>query len=129
VATLFVLVSLAILIALAMFFWKQIGPGSGRAYGNRIARQIGLPRNTFWYLLENGADGTSMEILSALKGSGSDLHQAGVELGPTLQKGLKRLEARFGVQEIYEQAKPVVARLVASHEQKAARQADGPGKA
>ena len=44
------------------------------------------------------------------------LDQASIELGPILQRGIERLEARFGPQEMYDMAKPIVARLVVRSE-------------
>lgn len=115
---LIIVVNLAILVAIAFFFWKRFGAGSGRGFGNAIAKHIGLPRNTFWYLLDNGAKGSPLKMLVALEKSGVGLDQASRELGPSLQRGLERLEARFGTQQIYEAAKPIVARLVAESAQR-----------
>lgn len=111
--------SVGLLLALAAFFWSRYGPGSGRAFGNKIAKHNGIPKNTFWYLLDNGAKGSALDILTGLEKSGADLEQASVELGPVLQGGLKRLETRFGPQSIYEVAKPIISRLVATHEKNA----------
>lgn len=118
-AYLVILGSVGLLLALAAFFWSRYGPGSGRAFGNKIAKHNGIPRNTFWYLLDNGAKGSALDILMGLEKSAADLEQASVELGPTLQRGMERLEARFGPQSIYEVAKPIISRLVASSEKNA----------
>lgn len=111
---LIVFINLLILAGLGVFFWKRHGKGSGRSFGHALARHLGLRRSTFWYLLENGAPGAALQRLAALEKAGVGLEQAGLELGPVLHKGLQRLEERFGPQEIYEQAKPVVARLLAA---------------
>jgi hypothetical protein len=118
-AYLVILGSVGLLLAFAAFFWSRYGPGSGRAFGNKIAKHNDIPRTTFWYLLDNGAKGSALGILIGLEKSAADLEQASVELGPTLQRGLERLEARFGPQSIYEVAKPVISRLVALSEKNA----------
>lgn len=92
--------------------------GRGRPFGNRIATHIGIPRTVFYVLLENGVKGSSRELLAAMEKSKLSLDEASVRLGPTLGRGIDRLERRFGTQEMYEQAKPVVARLVAEFERK-----------
>jgi len=104
------------LVGLAVFFWSQIGPGSGRAFGNRIASHIGIPRGVFYALLANGVKGSFGELLRALEKSKLGLDEASVELAPSLSRGIERLESRFGTQESYEKAKPIVARLVAEFE-------------
>jgi hypothetical protein len=111
-----VLVMLAIvglLWALVAFFWRRWGPGSGRDFGNKIAKFNRIPRNTFWYLLDNGADDSAMDLLARIQQSTTDWEQASIALAPTLQKGLERLEKRFGPQGMYEEVKPTIARLLA----------------
>jgi hypothetical protein len=44
------------------------------------------------------------------------LDEASVELGPSLNRGYERLAARFGAQEMYDNVKPIVARLLAASE-------------
>jgi len=112
------LVGLLGLVGLVVFFWVHNGPGSGRPFGNRVAAHIGMPRNVFYALLENGVEGSSRELLASLQRSNLGLEEAGVKLGPTLGRGLERLERRFGAQEIYDKAKPIVARLVAAAQEK-----------
>ena len=107
------IINFAILIALVFFLWKHFGIGSGRSFGNKIAKHIGLRQSTFWYLIKNGAKGPALDLLKSLEQSNTSLDQASAALGPVLQTGIERLETRFGPQEIYEVAKPVVARLVA----------------
>lgn len=109
----------AILMALAFFLWKRFGIDSGRAFGNRIAKHNGLRRSTFWYLIKNGVEDSAYDFLRSLEKSNISLDQASIAVGPILEKGIERLEARFGAQEIYEAAKPVIARLVALHGQTA----------
>ena len=69
--------------------------GSGRAVGNRMASDIGIPRSVFLILLVNGG-AVSGDVLKALEKSKPDLGQASIELGPLLFKGIARIEARFG---------------------------------
>jgi hypothetical protein len=102
---------LVVLVGLLVFFWKRSGPGSGRTFGNRIAAHLGIPKNVFYALLENGVKGSSRELLASLEKSKLGLQEASVALGPSLSRGLERLETRFGPQEMYDKAKPIVARL------------------
>ncbi len=120
-----IILTAAILIVLMFFFWKHFGIGSGRTFGNKIAKHIGLRPSTFWYLIDNGAKGPALDLLKSLEESNTSLDQASVTLGPVLQKGIERLETRFGTQDIYEVAKPVVARLVALN--RATADAPAPG--
>lgn len=107
------IVGVAALIGLAIFFWQRMGPGSGRAFGNRIAAHIGVPRNVFWMLLDNGVQGSSHAMLASLEASRLGLDEASLRLGPSLRRGLERLETRFGPQAMVEQARPIVERLAA----------------
>ena len=109
---------LLVLVGLAVFFWAHNGPGSGRAFGNRVAAHLGIPKNVFYVLLENGVKGSSRDLLASLERSKLGLDEAGIKLGPTLGRGIERLERRFGAQEMYDKAKPIVARLVAASEDK-----------
>jgi hypothetical protein len=102
-----------LLLAFAAFMWRRWGPGSGRDFGNKIAKFNHIPRNTFWYLLDNGADDSALDLLAGIQQSTTDWEQASIALAPTLQKGLERLEKRFGPQGMYEEAKPIIARLLA----------------
>lgn len=108
----------AILIALAVFFWKRNGVGSGRGFGNRVAAHIEIPRSLFHSLLDHGVTGSSRELLASLEKMNLSLEQASVELGPALSKGIERLEARFGKQDMVESAKPIVARLASLYKKK-----------
>lgn len=111
------IVGIVALIALLVFVWKQVGIGSGRSFGNRIAAHMGITRSLFYTLLNNGVKGTSRDLLVSLENSGLDLDQACIEIAPSLSRGIERLEARFGTQEMYEQVKPTVAKLMAAFEQ------------
>jgi hypothetical protein len=106
------LITLGLLVAGAAFLWKNFGPRSGRSFGNKIASHNDIARSTFWYLVDNGAKGSALDELKAIEQSTETLEQASIALAPTLQRGLERLEARFGPQNIYELAKPKIDRLV-----------------
>lgn len=112
------IVGVAVIFALAVFFWKRSGFGSGRTFGNRIAAHIGIPRTVFHMLLVNGLADSSGDILKTLEKSKLDLGQASIELGPPLSKGIERMEARFGTQEMIDNVKPIVTRLVSEFETK-----------
>ena len=112
------IVGLLGLVGLAVFFWVHNGPGSGRPFGNRVAAHIGIPKSVFYALLEHGVEGSSRELLASLERSKLGLEEAGIKLGPALSKGLARLERRFGTQDSYDRAKPIVARLVAAAQEK-----------
>jgi hypothetical protein len=101
-----------VLIGIAVFFWRREGPGSGRTYGNRIAAHIGIPKKVFWPLLENGVKGSSRELLASLQQNGVSIGAASAQVAPWLSRGMERLEARFGTQEMYEQAKPRIAAVL-----------------
>lgn len=106
-----------VIVALIVFFWKRSGFGSGRAFGNRIAAHVGIPRNVFHMLLVNGG-AESGDILKALEKAKLDVGRASIELGPLLSKGIGRIEARFGTQEMVDKVKPIVAELVSKFEMK-----------
>lgn len=112
------IVGVVTLVALIIFVWRQMGIGSGRSFGNRIASHIGIPKSLFYTLLNNGVKGSSRDLLVSLENSKLDLDQASIELGPSLSRGIERLEERFGTQEMYNEAKPNVARLMSAFEQK-----------
>jgi hypothetical protein len=107
---------ICILGGLGVFFWKRFGTGSGRALGNRIAEHNGIPRKVFYYLLDNGVKGSTHDLLVSLERSNITLDQASIAVAPSLNRGIERLEARFGTQSIYEMVKPIVAKLVAQSE-------------
>ena len=110
------LVGVLALIGIAVYFWKREGPGSGRAYGNRIAAHIGIPKQVFWPLLENGVKGSSRKLLSALQEDGVSVEAASPQVAPLLARGMARLEERFGKQDMYEHAKPRIAALLSDPE-------------
>lgn len=112
------IVGVLFLVGVVVFFVKRNGPGSGRALGSRLAAHIGLRRSVFFALLENCGKGPARELLAPLERSGVSLDDAGLTLAPLLGRGIERLEARFGRQEIYEEAKPVVARLMQAAERR-----------
>lgn len=112
------IVGVVAIVALVVFFWKRNGIGSGRVFGNRIAAHIGIPRSLFHSLLDHGVKGSSRELLASLEKAKMGLDQASVELGPSLSRGIERLEVRFGTQEMVDKVKPIVARLVSGSAQK-----------
>lgn len=112
------IMGIVVLVGLAVFLWKQLGPGSGRRFGNRVAAHVGIPRSLFYSLLVHGIKGSHLDLLASLKKSNMGLDQASAELGPPLARGIERLEARFGQQDSVDVAKPIVAKLVAALEQK-----------
>ncbi len=111
------IVGVVTLIALLVFFWKRSGIGSGRAFGNRIAAHLGIPKSLFHSILAHGAKGSPRALLASLEKSTPNLDQASRELAPALSRGIERLEAHFGPQEMVDMAKPVVARLLSETEQ------------
>lgn len=113
------LLGFLVLIGIAVFFWRREGPGSGRAYGNRIAAHLGIPRKVFWPLLDNGVKGSSRELLAGLQRDGVGIDAASAEVAASLARGLERLEARFGRQEMYEQARPRIAAALSGSERRA----------
>jgi len=115
-SVLVMLASAGLFLAFVVFLWRRWGPGSGRDFGNKIAKFNRIRRNTFWYLLVNGADDSALDLLVGIQQSTDSWEQASIELAPTLQRGLERLEKRFGPQGMYEEAKPIIARLLAASE-------------
>ena len=112
------IVGVVVVVALVVFFWRRSGVGSGRTLGNRVAAHIGIQRSLFYSLLDHGVKGSSRDLLASLEKSKLSLDQASVELGPSLSRGIERLEAHFGPQEMVDEAKPIVARLVSASERK-----------
>ena len=102
------------LVAILVFFWRRSGLGSGRAFGNKIAAHIGIQRSLFYSILDHGTKDSSRELLASLAKSKYSAEAASVELGPTLVKGIERLEAHFGEQEMVNDAKPKIKKLIAS---------------
>lgn len=112
------ILGVVVLLALLVFFWQRSGPGSGRTFGNRIATHIGIPRSLFHSLLAHGVKGSPRELLASLEKATLDLDQASVELAPSLSRGIERMEAHFGPQEMVDRAKPIVASLMPASEHK-----------
>ena len=108
----------AVLVGLAVFFWKLSGIGSGRALGHRVAAHLGIPRSLFHSLLVHGVKGSPRDLLASLEKQKLSLDQASLALGPSLARGIERMEAHFGPQEMVDKAKPVVAALVSGADQK-----------
>ena len=117
-AAIVALSGIVVLVGLAVFFWKRSGIGSGRVFGNHIAAHLGIPKSLFHSLLVHGVRGSSRELLASLEKQKLSLDQAGAALGPSLSRGIERLEAHFGPQESVDKAKPIVAKLVSGAEQK-----------
>ena len=109
-----IVVGVVAIIAILVFFWKRMGAGSGRAFGNDIATHLGIKRSLFYSILDHGTKDSSRQLLASLAHSKLDVEAASLELGPTLQKGIERLEARFGQQDSVDAAKPKIERLVVS---------------
>ena len=101
------------LIAVLVFFWWQSGLGSGRRFGNRVAAHMGMSKSLFHTLLVHGVKGSPRELLASFAQSKLDVNQASIAISPTLSKGIERMEARFGPQEMVDKVKPLVARLLA----------------
>jgi hypothetical protein len=112
------ILGVGVLVGLLVFLWRQVGPGSGRTFRNRIAAHIGISRSLFRTLLVHGVKGAPRDLLVSLEKSKLNLDQASIKLGPSLSRGIERLEARFGPQEMIDEVKPIVARLVADADQK-----------
>jgi hypothetical protein len=106
------LVGLITLIAITVFLWKRLGPKSGRKLGNEIASYIGIKRSLFYSLLDHGSMDSSRNLLINAKKSGLAVEAATIELAPVLNKGIERLEAHFGEQEMVNDAKPRIRRFL-----------------
>lgn len=110
------LLLIAILVLILAAAWKITGRGKARRFGNKVADCVGLNRNQFHSALDNGVSGSSLAMLEMLEKAGLTPEQAGVEVGPSLAKGIAKLEGRFGPQPQIEAAKPTIAELVAKWE-------------
>jgi len=60
-------ITFGLLVAGASFLWKNYGPRSGRSFGNKIANYNDIARNTFWYLVDNGAKCSALDELKAIE--------------------------------------------------------------
>ena len=112
------ILGVGVLLGLLVFFWKQVGAGSGRVLRNRVAAHLGISRSLFRSLLVHGVKGSPRDLLVSLEKSKLSLAQASIKLGPSLALGIERLEARFGPQDTIDEIKPIVARLVSDADQK-----------
>lgn len=115
---LFILALGVIFLAIVLiwtFIWKKFGLGKGRQYGNKLAAYLGWRPNFFHTVLENGVE-PSLMILSALDSEGVAEDQALVRIAPYLAQGLLALEGRFGPQDMIEDAKPAVIKLMSEWE-------------
>jgi hypothetical protein len=110
------ILGVVVLVALLVFFWQRSGPGSGRTFGNRIATHIGIPRSLFHSILAHGVKGSARERLASLEKAQLSLDQASIALGPSLSRGIERLEAHFGTQAMVDKVKPIVAKLMSQSE-------------
>jgi hypothetical protein len=110
-------IAIAVLL-IWVFIWKFTGLGDGRRYGNKLAEHLGWKKGFFHSVLDGGVDGPSLVLLKALGGSGLTEDQALVELSPSLDRGLKVLEFKFGPQTMIREAKPVVERYLSEWEKK-----------
>lgn len=88
------------------------GLGRGRRYGNKIARHLGISNNLFHTLLDNGVNGSSLQLLAMLERTGMTMEQASIQLAPSLERGVIALENKFGGQDQLERLKPIVSQLV-----------------
>jgi len=112
------IVGVLAIVGLVVFFWRRSGIGSGRRLGNRVASHLGIQRSLFYALLAHGAKGSSRDLLASLEKLNLSLEKACVALGPSLSRGIDRMEAHFGSQEAVDAVKPIVKRLVAESEQR-----------
>jgi hypothetical protein len=107
----------AIAVLLMFFVWTRGGLGKGKKYGNKVARHLGMSKSFFHTVLENGVNGSSLQLLAMLDGANLTLKQASVQLAPSLERGLVALEFKFGHQEMIESAKPIVSLLLKEWEE------------
>ncbi len=108
---------LSVWIAFMILIWTKGGLRKGRKFGNKIAKHLGFTNNFFHSVLDNGTSGPSLQVLAILETGNLSVHQASVELGPSLRRGLTQLESKFGPQEMIENAKPIVMDLVREWEE------------
>ncbi len=98
-------------LIIVAFVWHKGGLSKGRKFGNEIARHLNIPKNLFHALLDNGVKGPSLQLLSMLRDANMSLERASIELGPSLQRGVIALEARYGNQDALEHVKPTIFKL------------------
>ena len=110
------LVLLLLWLAFMAFIWFRVGLSKGRKIGNKVAAHIGIEKNLFHTILENGVTGPSLQTLSILDNAYLSIDQISVMLAPSLTRGVLALEQRFGQQHQLELAKPIVSALQARWE-------------
>lgn len=110
------LVLLLLWLAFMAFIWFRVGLSKGRKIGNKVAAHIGIEKNLFHTILENGVTGPSLQTLSILDNAYLSIDQISVMLAPSLTRGVLALEQRFGQQTQLELAKPIVSALQARWE-------------
>lgn len=109
---------IATVVAALGIVWKFAGLGAGRRYGNSIASHLGMERNVFHSILDNGVQGPSLVLLNGL--SNLPPHLAAIALAPSLARGLVALQSRFGDQPQLANAEVVIRELVSEWEQRSA---------
>ena len=112
------IIGLLVFPGVLWFAWTKLGLREGRAYRNRLAEHLGVPRNLFHQSLDDGVNGPSLMLLSTLEKSGMSLDQVAVELGPSLARGLDKFDARFGRLPMTDAIRPTVAKLSREWERK-----------
>jgi hypothetical protein len=112
------LIGIVALVAMMVFFWKRYGPGSGRSLGNKIASHLGIQRGLFYSILDHGVKDSRRDVLAALEKSKVGVEAASIQIAPTLLRGIERLEAHFGEQEMVNDAKPRISKLLVGIETK-----------
>ncbi len=103
-------------VAFMVFIWFRVGLSKGRKIGNKVATHIGIEKNLFHTILENGVSGPSLQMLSVFDNPYTSTDQISVMLAPSLTRGILALEQRFGPQTQLEQVKPIVSALQARWE-------------
>lgn len=78
-------------IVFMILMWKKGGLRKGRKFGNKIAKHLGFTNNFFHSVLDDGTSGPSLLLLATLEKSNLSVHQASVELDPSLSRGLAQL--------------------------------------
>lgn len=71
---------------------------SGRRYGNKVADCLGISRSIYHAAMEEGGMAQHMLALYSLKHSGATVAEVCVHSCKYLDRGLDKLELRFGTQ-------------------------------
>lgn len=99
----------ALVLSLILFYGFSLGFHEGIKFATKIAAHLGIKKNLFLAILENGVDGgQSLALLGALSKSGYSIEQASIELSPSLLRGVVKMEEKFGAQLEIEQIKPII---------------------